>query len=378
MEFTVQRDVIAEAVSWAARVVPPRPSIPILSGVHLQASEETLTISAFDYENSTKSEVPAEVNQPGDILVSGRLLSEIVKVLPHQNVTMKLEDSKVLLTCGATRFTLATMPVDEYPKLPQFPVLSGHIDADKLATAVNQVSIAASRDETLPLLTAIQVDIDGPKMTLMATDRYRLAMREILWHPQDMKMKANALVRAKVLSDVAKTMTSTGEVSLALSDATVPGAARIIGFTAGDRSTTSNQMDGDYPPVRRLFPESTPIYAVVNRQELLEATRRMKLAAERNTPVRLQFSDGTLSLQASQGDDVQGADALPATIVGENIQTAFNPTYLTEGLSVLTTEYVRMSFTHPSKPAVLTGQETVDGEEDLDFRYLLMPIRYGA
>ena len=150
------------------------------------------------------------------------------------------------------------------------------------------------------------------------------------------------------------------------------------GFEAGGRHTTSLLVDGDYPPVRRLFPEETPIHAVVELAPLTEAARRVALVAERNTPIRLAFSEGQVVLDAGQGDDAQASEALEATLVGEEITVAFNPQYLLDGLGALTTPYVRFSFTHPNKPVEFTGQETVDADDDKTYRYLLVPIRFAS
>ena len=172
-------------------------------------------------------------------------------------------------------------------------------------------------------------------------------------------------------------MTSGAQVEIGLSHDTQPGASSLIGFEAGGRRTTSTLMDGDYPPVRRLFPETTTIQAVAERQTLLEAVKRVSLVAERKTSVRLAFSHGQVVLEAGQGDNAQASEAIEAQLVGEDISTAFNPQYLIDGLSVIDTDYVRFGFTHPTKPAVITGQEKADGGEVTNFRYLLMPIRYG-
>ncbi len=375
MKLRVERDVLAEAVAWTARSLPVRPPVPVLAGVRLEAtSDGTLTLSTFDYDVSARSTIPAAVAESGGVLVSGRLLADIAKALPAKPVDLSLDGSKVVLRCGASRFTLLTMPVEDYPALPQMPELSGTIDADVLTEAVNQVTIAASRDETLPLLTGVRVEIEGEKLTLMATDRYRLAMRELSWHPSSPSFSAVALVRARTLSDVAKSLTSAGSVDVALGNS----SASLIGFAAGGRQTTSLLVEGDYPPVRRLFPEETTTHAVVATGPLIEAARRVALVAERNTPIRLSFSEGQVVLEAGQGEDAQASEVLEATLVGEDIVTAFNPSYLLDGLGALTTDFVRMSFTHPSKPAVLTGQESLEGESTDDFRYLLMPIRFAG
>ena len=376
MKFRVERDVLAEAVTWTARSLPTRPPVPVLAGVRLEASTEgAVTISSFDYEVSARSEVPAEVEQAGTVLVSGRLLADICKSLPAKPVSVDVDGSKVVLTCGASRFTLLTMPVEDYPALPAMPETAGSIESQVLTEAVAQVTIAASRDETLPLLTGVRLEIEGEKLTLLSTDRYRLAMRELTWNPASPDISAVALVRARTLSDVAKSLTSAGTVDMALASEAPAG---LIGFESGGRRTTSLLVDGDYPPVRRLFPESTTTHAVVSTSALVEAARRVSLVAERNTPIRLSFTEGQVVLEAGQGDDAQASEALEATLTGEEITTAFNPHYLLDGLGALSTSFVRMSFTHPSKPAVMSGQREPEGEDNPEFRYLLMPIRFAG
>ncbi|ROR72930.1 DNA polymerase III subunit beta [Bogoriella caseilytica] len=377
MRFRVERDVLTEAVTWTARTLPTRPAVPVLAGVRIEATAESLVLSTFDYEVSARSETAAEVEEAGVVLVSGRLLADICKSLPAKPVDVSLEGTKITLTCGASRFTLLTMPVDDYPALPQIPQLSGSVDAGLLAEAVSQVTIAASRDETLPLLTGVRVEIEGEKVTFLATDRYRLALRELTWTPADPAASMTALVRARTLSDVAKSMTSAGSIDVALSTDATAGPA-LVGFEAGGRRTTSLLVEGDYPPVRRLFPDETTTHAVIDTEPLIAAARRVSLVAERNTPIRLSFSDGQVVLEAGQGDDAQASEALEANLVGEPITTAFNPHYFLDGLGALSTSHARLSFTHPSKPAVLTGQAEAEGDDDSSFRYLLMPIRFAG
>ena len=377
MKFTVARDVLSEAVSWTARALPVRPATPILAGVRIHAHDQELTLSSFDYEVSANSEVPAQVEEDGEVLVSGRLLADISKSLPNQPVHMVLEGQRVSLTCGSSHFTLAVMPLEEYPLLPAQPEVRGSVDSQVFTQAVQQVSIAASRDDTLPLLTGVRIEIEGENMTLLATDRYRLAMRELTWEPTDTSDSEAALVKARILTDVAKSMTSGAKVDIGLSRESQPGASSLIGFSAGGRRTTSTLMDGDYPPVRRLFPDNTTIQAVCERHTLLEAVKRVSLVAERKTSVRLAFSEGQVVLEAGQGDNAQASEALEAQLFGEEIATAFNPQFLIDGLTVADTDYVRFGFTHPTKPAVMTGQTKADGGEVTHFRYLLMPIRFG-
>ena len=355
MKLRVDRDILAEAVTWTARSVPARPPVPVLAGVRLEATGSTLILASFDYEVSAHCEVAADVEEEGVVLVSGRLLADIAKALPNKPVDLELDGTKMAVTCGSAHFSLAAMAADDYPALPAMPPVAGTIDAHDLAQAVAQVSIAASRDETLPLLTSVQMEVEGSSLVLMATDRYRLALREMTWSPSQ-ELSTSALLKARTLSDVAKSLTSSGEVTLALTESSQ--ASSLIGFQAGGRRTTSLLTDGDYPPVRRLFPETTTIHATVGREELIAAVRRVSLVADRSTPIHMSFTEGSLELDAGQGDDAQASEQLVAHLDGEDITTAFNPTYLVDGLGALTQPYVRFDFTHASKPAVLTGVES--------------------
>lgn len=376
MRFRVERDVLADAVTWTARSLPTRPPVPVLAGVRIEAdSTGTIQLSSFDYEVSARSQIPADVSEPGTVLVSGRLLAEISRALPAKPVDVVLEGTKVVVTCGASRFTLLTMPVEDYPTLPVMPPPAGTVDGDDLTHAVAQVSVAASRDDTLPLLTGVRVEIEGEKITLLATDRYRLALRELTWTPASPDISTVALVRARTLTDAAKSLGTAGSVNIGLSSGT---GVDLIGFEAAGRQTTSLLVDGDYPAVRRLFPDETPIHAVVNTQLLADAAKRVALVAERNTPIRLSFSDGQVVLDAGQGDDAQASEALEAVLVGEEISVAFNPHFLLDGLGALTTPFVRLSFTHPNKPVEFTGQDSLEGEDLPEYRYLLVPIRFAS
>ncbi|MDQ4491809.1 DNA polymerase III subunit beta [Sinomonas sp. ASV486] len=371
MKFRVERDVLTEAVSWAARSLSPRPPVPVLAGLLLKAHDGVVTLSSFDYETSARLEIPAEIREEGTILVSGRLLADICRSLPAAPVDVETDGTKVTLTCRRSSFHLSTMPEAEYPPLPSLPAILGTVPGDSFAKGVAQVTIAASRDDTLPILTGVRMEIENELITLLATDRYRLAMREIHWQPTTPGTSTAALVKAKTLSEVAKTLGGAGDLSLALAD----DDSRLVGFESGGRTTTSLLVDGDYPKIRSLFPESTPIHAVVSTQELVEAVRRVSLVAERNTPVRLSFTEGLVTLDAGTGEDAQASEELEAQLTGEPIVVAFNPHYLIEGLAVIETPFVRFSFTSAPKPAMITAQRALDGDDEGDYRYLVMPVR---
>jgi DNA polymerase III subunit beta len=379
LRFRVDRDVLADAVAWTARTLPARPSVPVLAGIRLDAGE-ALNVSSFDYEVSAEVSLPAATEEAGTVLVSGRLLAEITRSLPDRPVEMAAEGSKVILTCGSATFTLLTMPVEDYPTLPEMPPPTGSVGSDVFAAAVTQVAIAAGRDDTLPVLTGVRVEIEGDTITLAATDRYRLAVRELRWNPGRAGLSAAALVPARTLADTARSLTSGAEVAIALglpgSEGTRATAGEgMIGFEGAGRRTTTRLLDGEFPKFRSLLPDQVNAVAELPTAAFAESVKRVALVAERSTPVRLAFSAGQLVLEAGTGDEAQAVESLEASFDGEDIQIAFNPQYLLDGLSAIDSDTARMSFTIPTKPAVITGKPTGDDSAQPDYRYLLMPIR---
>lgn len=379
MKFQLSRDVFNEAVQWTAKAVQQRPAIPILSALRVKASADgSLEISSFDYEVSALAQVEANVTEPGETLISGRMVSDIAKALPNADVTVSAEDAHVDIVCGQIRFALGTMPLEDYPDLPVMPAVSGTVGGVEFSEAVSQVAIATSRDDTLPLLTGVQMEIDGEDITLLATDRYRLAQRKLRWQPTDPTFTDSLLVKSKVLTDVARNLGGGGDIKVHISGSDTDQRAAIIGFAAGERQSTSSLMDGDYPPVQKLFPEDTPLEYVCDRHILLEAVKRVSLVVERKTQVRLVFEEGAVRLEAGQGDSAQAEEVVGLVRGSEPLQTAFNPSFLQDGLAAMDTDYVRFGFTDATKAAVLMGQKDEDGPADEQFKYLLMPIRFGA
>ena len=379
MKFRVERDVLADAVAWAARSLPVRPSVPVLAGLLIETSPDGdgLVLSTFDYETSARATIPADVSDEGRALVSGRLLADICRSLPNKPVEMTIEGAKVSLTCGSARFSLQTMPVDEYPTLPDMPAAAGTVASDRFAAAVSQAVVAAGRDDMLPVLTGVRIEIEGDAISLLATDRFRLSHRELRWEPASTDASAAALVPAKVLADTAKSLTAGNQVTIALSSSGT--GEGIIGFEGsaggGVRRTTTRLLDGEFPKVRTLFPNEHATIARVDKASLIESVKRVSLVAERNTAVQLAFSDGVLTLDAGSGDEAQASESIEATVNGDDITTGFNPQFLLDGLTAIEAPVVELAFTQASKPAVMAGVTTLDGEADLDFRYLLMPRR---
>ena len=373
MKFRVERDVLAEAVAWAARSLPARPPVPVLAGLMLDARDGRLVLSSFDYEVSARVEVAADITDPGVALVSGRLLADISRSLPARPVDVTTDGAKVVVTCGSSRFTLLTLPVEDYPALPEMPGASGSLRGDVFAAAVSQVSVAAGRDDTLPVLTGVRLEIEGERITMAATDRYRLAVRDLAWTPEQSGLSAVALVPARTLSDTAKALATADKVTVALAGAT--GGEGLVGFEGGGRRTTSRLLDGEFPKYKSLLPSESASVATVETASLVESVRRVALVAERNTPIRLSFTAGELTLEAGTGDEAQASESLDAALDGDDISIAFNPAYLLDGLGALDAPQAELRFTSSTRPAVLAGKETAEDTAGDDYRYLLMPVR---
>lgn len=374
MKFRVERDALADAVAWTAKSLPNRPSVPVLAGVMLRVTDGQLFVSGFDYEVSSQVSVDVQADADGAALVSGRLLAEITKALPAKPVDIAAVGAHLELVCGSARFTLPTMPVEDYPALPDMPSSAGTVDAQAFAAAVAQVAVAAGRDETLPMMTGVRVELNGTSLAMLATDRYRLAMREMQWQPDDPEISVNALVPAKTLNDTAKTLGPLGgEVTLALAQGTA--GEGMIGFAGGTRRTTSRLLDGaNYPPVRSLFPASHNAQARVPVAALVEVVRRVALVAERTTPVLLSFSEDGLVVEAGGTEEARASEAMDATFTGEPLTIGFNPQYLIDGLQNLGAPTAVLSFVDAFKPAVISPSGD-DGEIVPGYRYLIMPIR---
>jgi DNA polymerase III subunit beta len=420
MRFVVERDALAEAVAWIARSLPSRPVLPVLSGLLLQAAADGLTLSCFDYEVSARISIDADVAEPGTVLVPGRLLAEITRSLPGHPVEVDDKDD-VTLTCGPASFSLVTLPVGEYPRLPELPRLAGTVDGGVFATAIGQVTPAASRDDTLPVITGVNVEIEGDTITLVATDRYRLAIRELGWSPARPGTSSTLLVPAKTLSDAARMMApgvpvrimtrgTDGDPRSATNRSTPASVATdaMIGFESGGRRLTTRLIAGEYIKYSSKFPADFGSYGDMPAAPLAEAVRRVALVAERGSSVRLSFEPGRVTIEAGTKGQARARETVAAEFSGDETAIAFSPQYLLDGLAaavtaaagaaslqdangsgkpdrdeipVATQGRIRLQFTSPTKPALITGSPQmkgageVGGEPASDYRYLVVPLR---
>jgi DNA polymerase-3 subunit beta len=379
MELRVERDALSDAVGWTARSLPARPPMQVLLGLLLEVTDEGLEISGFDYEVSSRVRIDATAAEPGRVLVPGRLLADIVRSLPPQPVDLRLEGTRVVLTCGAARFTLPTLPVEDYPALPAMPVIAGALESDVFGAAVAQVALAAGRDDTLPVLTGVRIEIEGEQLTLAATDRYRLAVRTLPWRPATPDLSVTALVPARTLAETAKALTTGPEVVLALSAA---GAGEgMIGFEGSGRRATSRLLEGEFPKYRSLLPSESSAVAQVQTAPFVEAVKRVSLVAARNAPVRLAFSADGVVLEAGGADDAQASEQLDCSWEGEAAGRAV-PDRL-QPRRTCSTGCPRSTPTprrcrSPADPAGGADRQAGGRREPgvpADYRYLLMPVR---
>ncbi|MFN2560895.1 MAG: DNA polymerase III subunit beta [Jatrophihabitans sp.] len=374
MKFRVERDALADAVTWAARSLASRPTLPVLAGLMLKVDGDQLSVSGFDLEASTEVDLEVTAGAPGQALVSGRLLADITKALPPHPVDVMVDGTRLTITCGSAKFSLPTMPVDDYPKLPTMPTTAGTVNGAEFAAAVAQVAVAAGRDDTLPMLTGVRLEIEGDKLTLAATDRYRLAVRELSWSPNDpASASAQVLVPARTLADAAKSLAHSDMLTIALSaGGTGEGIIGFSGTTNGRASrTTTRLLDATFPPYRSLLPNEWASSAEIAVGGLVEAVKRVALVTDRNAPIRMEFGDGSVALTAGGDDEGRAEEQLEVTYDGDPITTAFNPQFLLDGLGALPTGTARLLFTSSTKPVVLRP-EAADGAE---YTYLIMPVR---
>ena len=377
MKFQVNRDVFSEAVSFAVKLLPQRTTLPILSGVLIQANDDGLVLSSFDYEVSSQTEIQADVEETGTVLVSGRLLAEIAGRLPNAPVRVATEESRISVTCGSASFTLLSMPVEEYPSIPEIGAESGVVPAEEFAAAVAQVAVAASRDDVTPVITGVQLEVRENNLSLVATDRYRVAVRELDWDGGAVagEQTITALVPARTLQEVGKTFGHSGTISVAI---TSRDDRELIAFSAEKKTVTSLLIKGNFPPVRRLFPETVDNYAVMNTADLIEATRRVALVLEREAALRYSFTADGLTLEAIGSEQAQASETIDAILTGDDTVVSLKPQFLLDGLGAVHSEFVRISFTkteNPNKPGpVLITSQTSREQAGADtYRYLLQP-----
>ncbi|MGA5764505.1 DNA polymerase III subunit beta [Nonomuraea bangladeshensis] len=368
MKFTIMAGELADAVGWAAHALPKRPASPVLAGVLVDVDKdwgETIRVSAFDYDTSRTMQVQADsVGEHGRILVPGRLLADVVKVFPKTAfVDVTADGREILLRCGKAEYALLLLDVDDYPSLPKTPPLVGSVDAAELAEAVAHAAVAAGRDNTLPMLTGVRLEVgDGP-LDLAATDRYRMAWRQLGWtRPIDrLDAKVEAVIPSRPLADAVKGFPS-GPVELHLNDS-------IACLVGEDRTVTVRLLDPQFVNFRSHFSREPAGTVEVDAAELVNVVRRVSLLAERSTPVRLSFRQGEVLVEAGGGAMGRGSELAECKLDGDDMQVAFNPGYLLDGLAAAGGTATLHLGEKPTTPVIVTGTG------DPAFKYVVIPIR---
>ena len=383
MKFIVERDDLVDAVNWVARSLSTRPIKPELLGILIDV-DTSITLTGSDLETSTKAILKADIAIKGKVLVPGRLLAEIARALPNKPITFTLDGNRVLVTAGASKFTLPTLATTEYPSLPTIPETVGVVDSDAFSTAVSQVAFAAARDETIIRFTGVHMELTENTMTLAATDKYRIAVKEITWQSKG-EIDTSILLRARTLSEAVKSLTSAPHIAFALTQGT--SVDRLVGFVSDLKTMTTRTLTEEFSAYKKLFDFDPAATITIEVDVLLNAVKRVALVTDKTVPLRLNFTEGVLKLEAGADQDAQATEELEIEYLGDPISVGFNPVYLAEGLQALGHKFAEIRFfpeaqnpqiADARKQVILIGKEQADGEVDKSYKYAIMPMRYNS
>jgi DNA polymerase III subunit beta len=362
LRITVARDELAAKLAVVARAVSTRTAVLVLGGIQLRAEAGQLHLAATDMEVSLRASLDVGVEGEGTVVVPGRLLLDIARSLPDSEVTIehRPEEAVVLVTSGTAHYRLHTYSSEDFPRLPDVESEPLHtIDRDALVETVARVGRSASRDESRPVLTGILVRFEPGKVVMAATDSYRLAVKQTAVEATLPELEA--IIPARALQEVSR-IASADEVRLGL-------LSNHVVFGAGDTWLTTRRIDGQFPNYRQLLPEQFEHELVLPREEVLEVVRRVSLMAQRNSPLRLRFADGELTVSAVTQDVGDARESVPAPYSGDPMEIGFNAEFLRDGLDSVDSDSITFKLISPLRPVVLEG-DAAD-----DYVYLIMPIR---
>lgn len=368
MKFQADREVLGDAISFLVRMLSPRPQLPQLSGVVVDAADGTITLSIFDYEVVAKATISGSVEKPGKTLVQARLLSEIVSKLPAESVDLELAESRVAIKSGSSKFSLSSMSMAEYPQTPEIPKGSGSVKAEEFSDAVSEVSLAASREEVTPVLTAVMVSTTNKELSFVATDRFRVAVKNISWKGEG--ADGEVLIPARVLAEIAKTFAGSGDVEIGVGSS----EKEMVGFSSANKMVATSTIKGKYPAVLQLFPEETPGFAVLNTNDLADATKRVSLVVDRDKPIRFSFGQSEANLESIGSDVADASEQIACSLTGEDTMVSLKPQFLLDALGSVETEMVQIGFTsnpnNPNKPGPVLISPVGSNNS---YKYLLQP-----
>lgn len=364
MRITLARGEFVEALSRAGRALSNRTTLPLLSGVMVTAQENQVLFEATDLEVSVRTQVSADVAEPGRCVVPGRLLTDIVRSLPEAAVTLTADTEGGSVSCGTASFHLKTLPPDDFPKFPEVePDAVVSLPAGPFGDVVKQVARAVSRDETRPILTGVLTEIEGDTLRMVATDSYRLAVRETKLD-KEAAVAIEAVIPGRALEEVPRLTSDTEVISLGL------GSNQVV-FKVGATTFVTRRIEGTFPNYKQLIQQDTTAQATVGKDELAAAVKRVSLLAQHNAPLRLTLkpTDNTLSLAAQTQDVGDATEDLMVEAEGEQVEIAFNHTFLADGIAAVDDAELTIKLSSPLKPG------TLESAAEGSFLYLLMPVR---
>ncbi|TMM25909.1 MAG: DNA polymerase III subunit beta [Actinobacteria bacterium] len=362
LKLACSRDELLRGLGIVSRGVSTRTTVQILSGILLHAAEGKLELAATDMEVSLRTAVGAKVETEGSVVVPGRLLLELARLLPESEVTVehKQDEATVEIRCGTASYRLHTYNAEDFPRLPETQGIEFHdVDRETLLETVGRVSRSASRDESRPVLTGVLMRFEPGKLVMAATDSYRLSVKETTLEGSVPELEA--IVPARALGELTRIAAEGEKLSLGVHENQVV-------FGTGDAWLTSRRIDGQFPNYKQLVPEAFEHEVALPREELLDVVRRVSVMAQRNSPLRLRFAEGELTVSAQTQDVGEAHESLPASFGAEALEIGFNAEFLRDGIDSVAGEQVRLKLISPLRPAVLQG-------EGDDFLYLIMPIR---
>src|SRR4051794_9520667 len=361
LKAVCSRDELTRALGIVSRGVSTRTTVQILAGILIEANEGKLQLAATDMELSLRTSLEASVESGGSVVVPGRLLLDLARLLPEAEVTLehKLEEAVVEVRCGSATYRLHTYNAEDFPRLPETGIDLHEVDRATLLETVSRVSRSASRDESRPVLTGVLVRFEPGNLVMAATDSYRLSVKETSTEAAGLELEA--IVPARALTELARVAAEADKLTLGVHENQVV-------FGTGDAWLTTRRIDGQFPNYKQLVPDAFEHEVAIAREELLDVVRRVSVMAQRNSPLRLRFGDGELTVSAQTQDVGEAREALPVAFSGEPLEIGFNAEFLRDGIESISGEQVKVKLISPLRPAVL------EGEND-DFLYLIMPIR---
>jgi DNA polymerase-3 subunit beta len=364
MKVVTTKQALVECLGIVNKAVSSRSSIQVLSGVLVDAREEGAVLSATDMEISLKAPLAGRIEEVGSSVIPARIVTDIARSLPSGDVVMEQRpgQTEVEIQAGGSVFNLHSLPAADFPQLP---TLSGErfmVSRGAFVETVDRVAPSASRDETRPVLTGVLVHIAKHLVRMVATDSYRLSVKET---PLESSVTATlqAITPARTLIELSRIAAAMNEEAIAI----VPAENQIL-FEIGGITLISRLIDGQFPNYKQLIPETFDYEVAVDRDEMLEAVRRVGLLAQKNAPLRLHFSNNTLTVSAESQDVGKAHEAMPVQYSGEDLAIGFNPEFLEAGVASVRESPVYLRFISPLRPGLIKGS----GD---DFLYLVMPIR---